>query len=100
MQIASTTAESADRRYTRRATSFIVTHYLLCYLGYYGLLSTLAVALSAASFSAGQIATLVVLFALTNKTANIPLTPWLNRIPTTASMLIGCVMAGIGFVGM
>jgi MFS transporter, DHA1 family, multidrug resistance protein len=100
MQIASTTSETADRRHTRRATAFIVTHYLLSYLGYYGLLSTLAVALSAASFNAGQIATLVIVFALTNKMANIPLTPWLNRIPTTASVLIGCVMAGVGFVGM
>jgi DHA1 family multidrug resistance protein-like MFS transporter len=100
MQIASTTSEFADRRYTRRATGFIVTHYLLSYLGYYGLLSTLAVALSAASFSAGQIATLVMVFALTNKVAYIPLAPWLNRIPTTASVLIGCVMAGVGFVGL
>lgn len=94
------TVDVADRRYTRRATAFIVTHYLLSYLGYYGLLSTLAVALSAESFNAGQIATLVMLFAVTNKTANIPLTPWLNRVPTTVSMLIGCIMAGIGFVGM
>jgi MFS transporter, DHA1 family, multidrug resistance protein len=100
MQIASTTSESADFRYTRRATAFIVTHYLLSYLGYYGLLSTLAVALSAVSFNAGQIATLVMVFALTNKVANIPLAPWLARIPTTASVLIGCVMAGVGFVAL
>lgn len=98
--MASTTSEAASGRYTRRATAFIVTHYLLSYLGYYGLLSTLAVALTAASFNAGQIATLVMLFALTNKISNIPLTPWLNRIPTTVSMLIGCVMAGVGFVGL
>lgn len=91
---------AASRKYTRRATGFIVTHYLLSYLGYYGLLSTLAVALSAASFNAGQIATLVTLFALTNKIANIPLTPWLNRLPVTVSMLIGCLVAGAGFVGM
>ncbi len=100
MQIASRTLEPADHLYTRRATSFIVTHYLLTYLGYYGLLSTLAVALSAASFNAGEIATLVVVFALTNKMANIPLTPWLDRIPTAGSVLIGCVMAGAGFIGL
>jgi MFS transporter, DHA1 family, multidrug resistance protein len=95
-----TTPEYEDRAYTRRATRFIVTHYLLSYLGYYGLLSTLAVALSAAGFSAGQIAALVMVFALTNKVANIPLNPLLNRIPTTLSVLIGCVMAGAGFVAM
>ncbi|WP_103352768.1 MFS transporter [Amycolatopsis sp. CA-128772] len=100
MQEASTTSESADRRYTRRATGLIITHYLLSYLGYYGLLSTLAVALSAASFDAGQIAALVMVFALTNKVANIPLAPWLGRLPTTVSVLIGCVMAGAGFTGL
>jgi MFS transporter, DHA1 family, multidrug resistance protein len=100
MQIAGTTSEPADRRYTRGATAFIVTHYLLSYLGYYGLLSTLAVALSAASFNARQIAVLVVVFALSNKMANIPLARWLDRIPTAASVLLGCVMAGVGFVGM
>ncbi|WP_405164119.1 MFS transporter [Nocardia sp. NBC_01499] len=100
MHITSTTSEPADPRYAGRATRFIVTHYLLSYLGYYGLLSTLAVALSAASFNAGQIATLVMVFALTNKIANIPLAPWLDRMPTALAVLVGCVMAGAGFVSL
>jgi MFS family permease len=95
-----TTAVPADRRYTRRASTYIVSHYLLSYLGYYGLLSTLVVALTAASFTAGQTAVLVMVFALTNKVASIPLAPWLDRIPAAHSVLLGCVMAGIAFVSL
>lgn len=94
------TAAPVDRRDARRATTYVVSHYLLSYLGYYGLLSTLVVALTVASFNAGQTAALVMVFALTNKVANIPMAPWLDRIPAAHSVLLGCGMAGAGFVGL
>ncbi|HEX6342174.1 MFS transporter [Umezawaea sp.] len=89
-----------DSAYTRRATTYVVTHYLLVYLGYYGVVSTLVVALTAASFNTAQIAALVVVFSLTNKIANIPLAPWLDRMPAAQSVLLGCSMAGVGFVSL
>lgn len=100
MHTTSTAAVSAEGRYGRRATRYVVSHYLLTYLGYYGLLSTLVVALTAASFTAGQTAVLVMVFALTNKIASIPLAPWLDRIPAAYSVLLGCVLAGAAFVSL
>lgn len=100
MHLTSTTAASTTSRYARRATTYIVLHYLLSYLGYYGLLSTLVVALTAASFNGGQTAVLVMVFALTNKVASIPLAPWLDRVPAAHSVLLGCVMAGAAFVSL
>lgn len=100
MHTTGTTAAPADSHDAGRATTYIVSHYLLSYLGYYGLLSTLVVALTAASFNAGQTAVLVMVFALTNKVASIPLAPWLDRIPAAHSVLLGCVMAGAAFVSL
>lgn len=81
-----------------RTSGYVVTHYLLTYLGYYGLMSTLVVTLSAAAFEGHEIALLVMVFAFTNKVANIPLAPWLERVPAASSVLLGCVMAAAGFV--
>ncbi|MCD5363613.1 MULTISPECIES: MFS transporter [Chromobacterium] len=82
----------------RRSVLYITAHYIMTYLGYYGLVSTLVVTLSKAAFSAEQIAMLVILFTLTTKAAKIPLAPWLDRMAATSSVLIGCVMAAAGFV--
>ncbi|MEH1015327.1 MFS transporter [Micromonospora sp. CPCC 206060] len=81
-----------------RTTGYVISHYLLTYLGYYGLVATLVVTLTAASFTGPQVALLVMVFTLTNKVANIPLAPWLERIPAANSVLLGCLMAASGFV--
>ncbi|WP_433261046.1 MFS transporter [Actinosynnema sp. CS-041913] len=95
------TAEgAAPPRSARHATAYVVTHYLLMYLGYYGLISTLVVTLKAASFTDARVAVLVMVFALTNKISNIPLAPLLDRIPAAYSVLIGCLVASGGFVGL
>jgi MFS family permease len=83
-----------------RATATVVTHYFLTNLGYFGLLSTLVVALSAAGFDAGRVAVLVMVFTLTSKLAKIPLAPWLDRVPAAGSVLLGCALAAIGFAGL
>ncbi|WP_019870663.1 MFS transporter [Salinispora oceanensis] len=81
-------------------TAYIAVHYFMTNLGLFGLLSTLVVTLNAARFSAPQIAALVMIFTITNKIAKIPLAPWLDRIPAASSVLIGCLMAAAGFVGL
>lgn len=83
-----------------RAANPIVLHYFLTNLGYFGLMSTLVVALNAAGFPAGRIAVLVMVFTLTNKIAKIPLAPWLDRISATGSVLLGCLMAAAGFAAL
>jgi MFS transporter, DHA1 family, multidrug resistance protein len=87
-------------RVSRRATHYIVLHYLVTNLGYFGLLSTLVVALSAAGFAAGRIAVLVMVFTLTSKVAKIPLAPVLDRFSAAASVLLGCLMAAAGFASL
>lgn len=84
----------------RRGARYIVGHYFMTNLGYFGLLSTLVVMLSAASFDAAQIAMLVMVFTLTTKVAKIPLAPWLDKMPLTHSVLIGCGMATLGFTAL
>lgn len=98
MTAGATTTTAYGARAARRATAHVVTLYLLIYLGYYGVMSTLVVTLTAASFDGGRIAVLVMVFSLTNKIANLPLAPWLDRIPAARSSLLGCVMAGAGFL--
>ncbi|WP_346827487.1 MFS transporter [Serratia inhibens] len=82
----------------QRGVRYIVSHYLMTYLGYYGLLSTLVVTLNAANFDAAEIAILVMVFTLTNKIAKMPLAYWLDRIPAATSVLLGCLMAAVGFL--
>ncbi|MCG3462478.1 MFS transporter [Xenorhabdus bovienii] len=82
----------------QRGVRYIVSHYLMTYLGYYGLLSTLVVTLNAANFDAAQIAILVMVFTLTNKIAKMPLAYWLDKIPAATSVLLGCLMAAAGFL--
>jgi DHA1 family multidrug resistance protein-like MFS transporter len=81
-----------------QATRYITLHYLITNLGYFGVLSTLVVSLNAAGFQADRIAVLVVTFTITSKVAKIPLAPWLDRISAPSSVLLGCAVAGFGFV--
>jgi MFS family permease len=81
----------------RRGARYIVGHYFMTNLGYFGLLSTLVVTLNAASFDAARIAVLIMIFTLTTKIAKIPLAPWLDRMAAATSVLIGCTMATLGF---
>jgi MFS family permease len=87
-----------ELHHARRSVRYIVAHYFMTNLGYFGLLSTLVVTLNEASFDASQIAMLVMVFTLTTKVAKIPLAPWLDRMPAAKSVLIGCIMASAGFV--
>lgn len=80
-----------------RARYYIVLHYFLTNLGYFGLLSTLVVSLNAAGFDAGRIAAMSMVFTLTSKVAKVPLAPLFDRASPAASVLVGCGMAGIGF---
>jgi DHA1 family multidrug resistance protein-like MFS transporter len=96
-EVALVTAEQRDRR-GARATRYITLHYLITNLGYFGVLSTLVVSLTSAGFRADRIALLVITFTITSKVAKIPLAPWLDRISAPSSVLLGCAVAGIGFV--
>lgn len=82
------------------ASTYIVIHYFLTNLGYFGLLSTLVVTLNAAGFEAPEIALLVMVFTITSKVAKIPLASLLDRIAAATSVLLGCVIAAAGFVGL
>ncbi len=78
----------------------IMTHYLITNLGYFGLLSTLVVILNTNGFESTQIAILVMAFTLSAKTAKIPLAYWVDKHLATVSVLLGCLIAGCGFVGV
>jgi MFS family permease len=92
-----TSAVMPDPR-ARSATRYIVLHYIFTNAGYFGLLSTLVVSLNAAGFDPGRIAMLVVVFSITSKVAKIPLAPLLDRISAASSVLLGCGVAGGGFL--
>jgi MFS transporter, DHA1 family, multidrug resistance protein len=81
-----------------RATRYITFHYFMTNIGLFGLLSTLAVSLTAANFNGAQTGFLIIVFTITNKTAKIPLARWLDKISIPSSVLIGCLTAAAGFV--
>lgn len=83
--------------HAKTGMAYIVGHYFMTSVGYFGLLSTLVVILSASSFDAAQIALLIATFSIANRAAKIPLAPWLDKIPTTYSVLAGCWLAALGF---
>ena len=87
-----------DSLQARRSVRYIVGHYGMTNLGYFGLLSTLVVTLNMAGFDAGHIAILVMVFTITTKIAKLPLAPWLDRLPIARSVLVGCSGAAIGFI--
>lgn len=91
------TAGNPDLR-AGRATRYIMLHYLVTNLGYFGLLSTLVVSLNSAGFDSGRIAMLVIVFTITSKVAKIPLAPLLDRMSAASSVLLGCGVAGGGFL--
>lgn len=76
----------------------ITLHYFMTNMGLFGLLSTLAVWLTAAHFTAAQTGLLVLAFTMTNKVGKVPLARWLDRIPAATSVLVGCLAAAAGFV--
>ncbi|HEY3606275.1 MAG TPA: MFS transporter [Pseudonocardiaceae bacterium] len=81
-----------------KAARHITSHYFMTNLGLFGLLSTLAVSLTAAGFTAAQTGFLILVFTLTNKVAKVPLARWLDRISAASSVLLGCWIAAAGFV--
>jgi MFS transporter, DHA1 family, multidrug resistance protein len=83
-----------------RATRNITLHYLLTNLGYFGLMSTLAVSLTAARFNAAQTGFLVLVFTITSKAGKVPLARWLDKLPPAAGVLIGCLAAAAGFAAL
>ncbi|WP_220140170.1 MFS transporter [Kitasatospora acidiphila] len=89
------TATTAER--PGRTAHYITLHYLLTNMGLFGLLSTLAVSLTAAGFNGAQTGLLILVFTIANKTAKVPLARWLDRIPAASSVLLGCFTAAVGF---
>lgn len=83
-----------------RAARNITLHYLMTNLGLFGLMSTLAVSLTAAGFSAAQTGFLVLIFTITNKTGKIPLARGLDKVPPAAAVLTGCLAAAMGFAAL
>lgn len=82
------------------ATRSITLHYFMTNMGLFGLLSTLAVSLTAAGFSGGQTGFLILVFTIANKVSKVPLARWLDRISAPLSVLLGCVIAAAGFTGL
>jgi MFS family permease len=82
----------------RRAARNITRHYLLTNLGLFGLLSTLAVWLTASGYRADTTGALVTVFTITNKVAKVPLARWLDRLAPRAAVLLGCATAAAGFL--
>lgn len=78
----------------------ITLHYFMTNMGLFGLLSTLAVSLTAAHFSAAQTGSLVLVFTMTNKMGKIPLARWLDKLPPATAVLVGCLAAATGFVAL
>lgn len=83
-----------------RASRSVVRHYLMTNLGLFGLMSTLAVSLTAARFSAAQTGFLVLLFTIITKGGKVFLARWLDRLRPASGILAGCVTAAAGFVLM
>jgi len=81
-----------------RAARYITLHYFVTNMGLFGLLSTLAVSLTAAGFDAAQTGFLILVFTITNKVAKVPLARWLDRISAASSVLAGCLAAAAGFM--
>ena len=81
-----------------KATRYITFHYFMTNVGLFGLLSTLAVSLTAANFDGAQTGFLILVFTIANKTAKVPLARWLDKISVASSVLIGCLTAATGFV--
>ncbi|KPC52719.1 MFS transporter [Amantichitinum ursilacus] len=80
----------------QRGVSAVVIHYFMANFGYFGLLSSLVVMLTAKGLQASQVALLMALFTFANKVAKIPLAPWLDGSPAPRSVLTGCVIAAVG----
>jgi MFS family permease len=80
-----------------RAARYITLHYFMTNMGLFGLLSTLAVSLTAANFTGAETGFLVLMFTIANKVAKVPLARWLDRISAASSVLIGCLTAAVGF---
>ncbi len=80
------------------AARYITLHYFLTNTGLFGLLSTLAVSLTAAHFNGAQTGLLILVFTIANKTAKVPLARWLDRISAASAVLLGCFTAAAGFV--
>jgi MFS transporter, DHA1 family, multidrug resistance protein len=81
-----------------KAARYITLHYFFTNTGLFGLLSTLAVWLTANHFSGAQTGLLILIFTIANKTAKVPLARWLDRIAPSSSVLLGCLTAACGFV--
>ena len=81
----------------KKATGKISLHYLLASSGYFGLLSTLVIVLSAKMLPAAEVGMLAGLFAMSSKVAKIPLAPWLDKLSPAVSVLSGCSLAGAAF---
>ncbi|MEX0168482.1 MFS transporter [Streptomyces sp. LMG1-1-1.1] len=84
----------------RSSTRSITLHYFMTNMGLFGLLSTLAVSLTAAGFSGGQTGFLILVFTIANKVSKVPLARWLDRISAALSVLLGCLTAAVGFTGL
>lgn len=82
------------------ATRSITLHYFMTNLGLFGLLSTLAVSLTAAGFDGGRTGLLVLVFTIANKVSKVFLARWLDRISAARSVLLGCLTAAVGFMGL
>ncbi|WP_405009327.1 MFS transporter [Kitasatospora sp. NBC_01539] len=94
---------TADRPHgpaARSTTRAVTLHYFMTNTGLFGLLSTLAVSLTAAGFGGAQTGFLILVFTIANKVAKVPLARWLDRIPAPSSVLAGCLTAAVGFVGL
>src|SRR5438270_9417435 len=83
-----------------KAARYITLHYFVTNMGLFGLLSTLAVSLTAAKFNAAQTGFLILVFTIANKVAKVPLAQWLDKISAASSVLLGCLTAAAGFVGL
>lgn len=93
-----TKAGAAAPAADNRAARYITLHYFVTNMGLFGLLSTLAVSLTAAHFNGAQTGFLILVFTIANKVAKVPLAHWLDRISAPTSVLIGCFTAAAGFV--
>jgi MFS transporter, DHA1 family, multidrug resistance protein len=80
-----------------KAARYITLHYFLTNTGLFGLLSTLAVSLTAEHFTGAETGLLILVFTIANKTAKVPLARWLDRVPAPSSVLLGCLTAACGF---
>jgi MFS transporter, DHA1 family, multidrug resistance protein len=82
------------------ATRLATSHYFLAGFGYIALLSTLVLSLQAKGFDPTTLSVLFTLFTAANRLAKLPLAPWLDPLPPTRAIGLGCATVAVSVAAL